>query len=70
MDPIHKVLEDGRWRFTIYVTAGTDIAVTAISAPAVAPLPDGVRVLDHALPERACTDWVPARNVRPSDTDR
>ena len=25
------------------VTAGTDIAVTAISAPAVAPLPDGVR---------------------------
>ena len=27
----------------LYVTAGTDIAVTAISAPAVAPLPDGVR---------------------------
>jgi len=28
---------------TLLVTAGTDIAVTAISAPAGAPLPDGVR---------------------------
>jgi len=26
-------------------------------------------VLDRALPERACTDWVPARNVRAPDTD-
>jgi len=44
------------------VTAGTDIAVTAISPPAVAPLPP--TVLDRALPEKACTDQVPARNVR------
>ena len=28
---------------TLIVTAGTDIAVTAISAPADVPLPDGVR---------------------------
>jgi len=44
---------------------GTDISVTAISAPAVA----SPTVLDHALPERACIDWVPARNVRAPGTD-
>jgi len=28
---------------TVFVTAGTDIAITAISAPADVPPPDGVR---------------------------
>ena len=27
-------------------------------------------VFDRALPERACTDWVPERNARAPDTDR
>ena len=49
------------------VTAGTDIAVTAISAPADVPLPDGVRPCSS---QRASTDWMPARNVRAPDTYR
>jgi len=49
------------------VTAGTDRFTRPLyQRRLLRPSPT---VLDRALPERACTDWVPARNIRAPDTD-
>jgi len=51
---------------TIHVTAGADSRYGSYRRRLLRPSPT---VLDRALPERASTDWVPARNVRAPDTD-